>query len=408
MDPGKQLPLVGEITANEAWMDALIRHQIYLLRFSGSIRNEITGLLNATEKDIAQKIRGMLTGDTKNVNKRLVQANALLKDIKAIRNSAWDDVDAVWLSDFEQMVVKEAVFLKTTLDTVVPVVLNSKLPPAAKLKALIKTQPFEGRVLKEWAASVRASDLRKIEDQIKIGIVQGESNAAIARRVIGTAKLKGRDGITQLTRRNVETITRTATISFSNAARGEFLQANAALFEKEVYVATLDSRTTAICRSLDGDRFPVGEGPQPPLHFNCRSLRVALIGEDMIGTRPYKPVTKEMLLRRYCKQNNIKVVSSRARLPRGHKMSYDQFARVTTRAMIGQVPAKVTYGQWLGRQSVEFQNDVLGPTRGKLFRKGELSLDKFVNRQGDELTLAELADKEAAAFRAAGLDPKEF
>ena len=40
---------------------------------------------------------------------------------------------------------------------------------------------------------------------------------------------------------------------------------------------------------------------------------------------------------------------------------------------------------WLGRQSAAFQDDVLGRTRGLLFRKGGLRLDRFVNRAGDEL-----------------------
>ena len=76
--------------------------------------------------------------------------------------------------------------------------------------------------------------------------------------------------------------------------------------------------------------------------------------------------------------------------------------------MIGRIPAKVTYGEWLARQSVEFQDDVLGVTRGRLFRKGGLKLTKFVSRTGDEIPLSELARREADAFRAAGLDPTDF
>jgi hypothetical protein len=72
------------------------------------------------------------------------------------------------------------------------------------------------------------------------------------------------------------------------------------------------------------------------------------------------------------------------------------------------LPAKISYQQWFSRQSVAFQNDVLGPTRAKLFRTGRVTLDKFVNRRGDEILLADLAASDAAAFRAAGLDPGKF
>ncbi len=49
---------------------------------------------------------------------------------------------------------------------------------------------------------------------------------------------------------------------------------------------------------------------------------------------------------------------------------------------VGQVPAKTTYQDFLSRQPATFQDEVLGKTKGKLFRKGGMSLDKFVDRNG--------------------------
>ena len=101
-------------------------------------------------------------------------------------------------------------------------------------------------------------------------------------------------------------------------------------------------------------------------------------------------------------------MSSRGALPRGHRGAFDQYSRGRVRELTGQVPANVNYETFLRRQSVEFQEDVLGKTKARLFRRGDLSLDKFVNRRGDELTLQELARREAQAFRDAGLDPDDF
>ena len=76
----------------------------------------------------------------------------------------------------------------------------------------------------------------------------------------------------------------------------------------------------------------------------------------------------------------------------------------TTRAsMDGQVPQDMTYQQWLKSKPAAFQDDVLGPTKGKLFRDGDLPLDRFVDRKGRELTLDELRKKDAEAFKRAGL-----
>jgi len=81
----------------------------------------------------------------------------------------------------------------------------------------------------------------------------------------------------------------------------------------------------------------------------------------------------------------------------------DEADEGTRASMDGQVPESVTYQDWLKGKPAAFQDDVLGPTKGKLFRDGGLALDRFVDRKGHELTLQELRQKEAAAFKKAGL-----
>lgn len=64
--------------------------------------------------------------------------------------------------------------------------------------------------------------------------------------------------------------------------------------------------------------------------------------------------------------------------------------------VVGQVPAETTYDQWLRRQSAAFQDDILGPTRGRLFREG-MTLDRFVDHTGRRVTLDELDRMRPAA-----------
>jgi len=71
--------------------------------------------------------------------------------------------------------------------------------------------------------------------------------------------------------------------------------------------------------------------------------------------------------------------------------------------MNGQVPATLTYPQWLKRQPDDIQNEALGVTRAKLFRKGEVTVAAFTNRNGRLFTLDELRRREADAFRAVSL-----
>jgi hypothetical protein len=66
--------------------------------------------------------------------------------------------------------------------------------------------------------------------------------------------------------------------------------------------------------------------------------------------------------------------------------------------LVGQVPATTTYGEWFKTQTTEFQDQVLGSTRGEMFRNGGISLDKFTARDGDVLTLDELKRKGLGSF----------
>jgi hypothetical protein len=101
-------------------------------------------------------------------------------------------------------------------------------------------------------------------------------------------------------------------------------------------------------------------------------------------------------------------VTRRADLPRGERTRFDEFARRQLRAATGTTIAAETYQTFLQRQPRWFQEDVLGRTKARLFREGNLPLDRFVDRAGNELSVAELARREAAAFRRAGLDPSDF
>lgn len=394
-------------TVNEDFLDALIRHQIYLLRLSGNIRNKITDILNKTEEDIADKIRSKLLNHQGLDTVGFRKLQSLEKYIKTVRLKAWDEVDETWFNEIVELAKQEPAFAAVAVKTVSPVLLDLVLPPPALLKSLVTSQPFEGRTLKQWSQSLRQSDLQRISDQIKIGMVQGETSPQIARRIVGTAALRGTNGVTEITRRQAEAITRTAINFIGNAAKSEFYKQNKTVFKGEQFVATLDSRTTPICRSLDGNIYPVGEGPMPPLHFSCRSVRVAVVLDELVGVRPFKASTEKQLIREYTEKHNLKA-KTRNGLPRGHKGAFDEFASKRVRELTGQVPAKVTYQEWLTRQSKEFQQDVLGKTKAKLFRDGKLTLDKFVNRNGDELTLKELSRKHREAFLAAGLDPDEY
>jgi SPP1 gp7 family putative phage head morphogenesis protein len=397
-------------TANETLQDALIRHQVYLLRFSAYVRNYVFQLLDATEQDLASKIRDALRNSKGfNTPADVIRMQKLMASIEKIRGGAWTDASEWLVDQMKQLAVAEPQFAKGIMEQASPVELGMRLPPDRQLIKIVTSQPMQGAVLSDWADTMAAEDLRRIQAAVQMGMISGESSDAIARRVVGTGALDGADGVTEITRRQVQAITRTAVMTVANETRDDFFQENADVMEAEVFVATLDARTTAICRALDGKRFQPGEGPRPPLHFSCRSLRVAAFDDQVLGARPAKAATRKQALNGFIEDNDLQDmgITSRDDLPRGMKGQFDAYERKTIQQMTGQVPASTTYQEWLTRQSKGFQDEILGKTKGDLFRNG-LTLDKYVAANGTELSLSQLAAKYPGAFKEAGLDPAKF
>lgn len=396
-------------TSNEQLKDAMLRHQIGLLNYSAYVRNRINALLLATEEDVAAKILVKL--DKVNGLNTPAQWNklAVLKEaLGIIRGKGWTEATEFLMEEMNALAIQEPAFMQSTILGVVPVQLNLALPTAPQLKAIVMSRPFEGRILKDWARSMAQDDIRRIGAAVQRGMAQGESNDAIVRRVIGTKGMKGADGETELSRRQVVAVVRTGVQHIANSARNEFFQGNSDILDQEYFVATLDSRTTMICMANDGKYFPLGKGPMPPLHWSCRSLRIAGLAASFLGERPANPTTEKMLLQEYAETNNLGGVSKRANLPLGHKGKFDAYSRKRVRELVGPIPSSTTYNEWLKGQSVQYQNDQLGVTKGILFRDGGLPLSRFVAKDGKTYTLAQLAKSDADAFVAAWLDPTKY
>ena len=397
-------------TSNELLQDALIRHQTFLIRYAGNVRNRMLSVLDRTEEDLSDKIRSRLAnnkGLTGSVELR--RLNSLMESIQRIRNPAWEKANEIMKEEMVSLSLAESVSLQGIVELVLPVEITTSMPTARMLRSIALARPFQGQILADWAASMEADDLRRIHNAIQLGMTAGEDMATIARRVTGTMSMDFADGVTQMTRHQVQAITRTAVQHVANHSRTAWLLENSDIVTEERFVATLDSRTTPICRANDGKQFPLGKGPVPPLHYQCRSLRIAALNGVLAGDRPAKPFVERELLSEWSDKNNLQIkVKTRDDLLRGTRGDYDKWKRGRIREMVGPVPATTTYDSWMRTQSRAFQEDTLGIAKAKLFREGGLKLDKFVDRNGGELTLEQLAKRERQAFVDAGLNPDRF
>ena len=154
-----------------------------------------------------------------------------------------------------------------------------------------------GQVIEKAFRGIASTQADLISREIRVGITEGESLAKISKRLRGrlqfgknqemTAKaqaLAGGNGM-KLANNQVRTIVRTSVNQVQTMASQEVYAANQDVTQRYEYVATLDSKTTALCGSLDGKTFKYGEGPMPPQHFNCRSTTVPIIDDEDLRKR---------------------------------------------------------------------------------------------------------------------------
>ena len=102
-------------------------------------------------------------------------------------------------------------------------------------------------------------------------------------------------------------------------------------------------------------------------------------GAEIVGERTTVVETIDGQARRY---------SFRAEARR-RGISEARLRRDYVQREIGALPATADYDSFLRRQTVEFQDSILGVRKGQLFREG-LSLRQFVNETGRTLRIAEL------------------
>ena len=224
-----------------------------------------------------------------------------------------------------------------------------------------------GEVLTKAFRGIATDQAERFSQVVRNGLLTGETTPAIAKRLIGNLQfgeeaktvrqLVAAGGeLTAVADNQIMSLVRTSINQVANSASMAVYEANQDISKKYRYIATLDSRTSSICRALDNREFEYGKGPIPPSHFSCRSGIVAVIDPDIL---PPSTIAK--------------------------RASAD-----------GPVPINTSYGQWLKDQPLKTQQDVLGASKVPYFNRlvdkygAKDAMAKLVRDDGSELTLEQL------------------
>lgn len=350
-------------------LDELLRHQVDVERFKHGHLLQLRAFLQKLMDDVSSQL-GQRASDLQQGTRQNQRLTALLRDLTRLSDETADAMAELSRGQLRDLAALEGGYVITAAQLVLPVEVSFATVAPSVIWQTVQDAPMQGRIFDEWFQDYKVAQRNRIINQVRISVVEGETVDQTIRRIRGTKAAKHEDGVVQgINRRAAEALARTQINHTVTQARQATIGANSEVVSAVTWRSTLDGKTSEVCRARDGKVYPIDKGPRPPAHPNCRSTIVPVI-------KSWKELGIDL-----------------------------KEAPVGTRAsMNGQVPATETYQTWLKRQSVAFQNEVLGLTKAKLFRDGGLTLDKFVDeRLGRGYTLDQLRKRQPGAFAKAGL-----
>ena len=354
---------------NEQYLNQTIRRLVYLESLKQSEINKLTPHIKAIDKLIKS-----LMLDDEMTELTLAEFNKVMTQVKTGVAASLSSYTVAVGASLAAIAIDTYQFETKSLNNAFEdVKLSNKIDDKkqAKIARLVNNTPLsvagsEGKTVTDLFNELANNESNKYINHIKLARYEGKTNQQIVQMIRGTRKNGYKDGLMEVTSRQAKTIVRTTVQHATMQGKAEFVKDNSDIIKGEQWLSTLDSRVSTICRSLDQQIFEVGKGPRPPAHHNCRSTVIIVLKDEYAG--------------------------------RGN---------INKRASKDGPVANESYYSWLKKQPKDFQDDVLGETRGQLLRSGGLSADKFAALQLDKnfkpLTLDEMRSREPMAFKKAGL-----
>ena len=238
------------------------------------------------------------------------------------------------------------------------IVLFSSVLPESSIERIVDSAQLEGATVKAWNNGLNADQKKRLERELKIGVSLGETTPMLAQRIAQAL---------QKNKRDATAIALTGAGAIVSEIRQAFFEANDDVIKCYKYQATLDTRTSELCRAYDGliwdkDYKPIGHDfpfrkPRVNTHFNCRSTIIPV-------TKSWDELGAEGM---------------------------DEANGRTRSSMNGYVPQDMTFNDWLKTQSPETIEKTLGKGRAELFMQGKITMRDLITQQGRSVNLSDLS-----------------
>ena len=345
-----------------ALISAFISHQVWLQRNASHEVNELEPFIQQMRDEVRKQV--LQFGDDNRTRQNLEK---LLRDLEDILDGITTDWHDKLTEDLQALGGYEADWTTKTLTANIDAEFVTPSPEQVWSAAKWNPMPLGDKpadlfgLMQGW----EDAEVNRLVTGVKMGFVQGKTTRQIVKEVVWPG------GLADISQRNAAALVRTAVNHVSTQAKDVTYEKNKDIVDGYELVVTLDSGTSAICRSWPPKKvYKLTDEyqPKPPFHVACRTTTAPVISSE-----------------------------------------FDFLDKGAKRAAKGaeggtQVSADTTYYEFLRQQPAWFQDEALGPVRGKIFRNSGISPEEFrvisVDGFGNPLTLKQMAelDKRVADY----------
>lgn len=225
--------------------------------------------LNSLEKDIKYYLADVSRID--NLSKPKI--DGIIAELVSVQNTRYADA----IVGFTDDAAKLATYVSETEVIGMGMAQRVKDASAIAMKTPISAS---GLLPAEHMAQLNAYNNKRLADTIRIGWSNKIAVNDLSALIVGTERVRKSDGLMHKQKLAARSAMDTAASHVVQTAKGETWRAN------DVYkyrlVASLDSKTSAYCQSIDGKVFTYGapDARVPPFHYFCRTVIVPELDKE--------------------------------------------------------------------------------------------------------------------------------
>jgi SPP1 gp7 family putative phage head morphogenesis protein len=266
---------------NRELFNALTRHQIYIEGVKAWQVDEFQRFMNALGRELRTILISIGIDNLSQWGRR--ELSRLINTIRALQRKLTTDYGKELLATLRLFVATDSQVTHTVLDTIAA--RPRRQPMAKALWERVQVTPIaaNGQNVEAFVTNFLSSTIRAVELEINKAWANKATPAQLAASVVGSPTLRFSDGLLSRLTAQGAAVINTAIQHASSVVQTAL---GRLYYDSYQWISILDSATTEICRSRNGNVYTYDLGPVPPAHHNCRSKIIPVADRESAPDTP--------------------------------------------------------------------------------------------------------------------------